>query len=90
MEMRWMLPLVAVLLLAAGCSTTPNDPATENRASSSSETLSEGLLQAPADAVTRAKAHTELAAAYYGIGNMGVALQEANIAVAAEIGRAHV
>ena len=36
------------------------------------------------DARTRAKAHTDLAAAYYELGNMGVALEEVRIALAAD------
>jgi type IV pilus assembly protein PilF len=36
------------------------------------------------DPRTRAKAHTDLAAAYFELGNMGVALEEARIAVAAD------
>jgi type IV pilus assembly protein PilF len=36
------------------------------------------------DARTRAKAHTDLAAAYYELGNLGVALEEARIALAAD------
>ncbi|HLB16258.1 MAG TPA: type IV pilus biogenesis/stability protein PilW [Burkholderiales bacterium] len=36
------------------------------------------------DARTRAKAHTDLAAAYYELGNVGVALEEVRIAIAAD------
>jgi type IV pilus assembly protein PilF len=36
------------------------------------------------DARTRAKAHTDLAAAYFELGNMGVALEEVRIAIAAD------
>ena len=36
------------------------------------------------DARTRAKAHTELASAYYELGNLGVALEEVRIALAAD------
>jgi type IV pilus assembly protein PilF len=38
----------------------------------------------PKDARTRAKAHTDLAAAYYELGNVGVALEEVRIAIAAD------
>jgi type IV pilus assembly protein PilF len=38
----------------------------------------------PKDARTRAKAHTDLAAAYYELGNVGVALEEIRIAIAAD------
>jgi len=39
------------------------------------------------DARTRAKAHTDLAAAYYELGNVGVALEEVRIAIAADASR---
>jgi type IV pilus assembly protein PilF len=85
MTTRRLVFLVAGLLLAAGCATDPKDQ-TADRPAASTETqsLPEGIFQKPADPRTRAKAHTELAAAYYGIGNMGVALQEARIAVASD------
>ena len=84
MKMLAIFMLASAALLAGGCATNPSDPAAERSASTSGEQLPEGVLQAPADAQTRAKAHTELASAYYGIGNMGVALQEARIAVASD------
>jgi type IV pilus assembly protein PilF len=42
------------------------------------------LVQEPGDARTRAKAHTDLAAAYFELGNMGVALEEVRIALSAD------
>ncbi len=42
------------------------------------------LIGERADARARAKAHTDLAAAYYELGNMGVALEEVRIALGAD------
>lgn len=86
MSNRRILMLVAAMLLGAGCATGPQESAEEKAAktANSEQPLPEGFFQSPADARTRAKAHTELAAAYYGIGNMGVALQEARIAAASD------
>ncbi|MCG6874035.1 MAG: type IV pilus biogenesis/stability protein PilW [Betaproteobacteria bacterium] len=83
-EIRRFLMLASAALLVAGCATNASEPAAEKPAPAANEQLPEGYFQTPADAYTRAKAHTELAAAYYGIGNMGVALQEARIAVASD------
>lgn len=88
MEIRRFLLLVSMLLLIAGCATDPAQPEPEKPAPAAGDQLPEGYIQAPADAKTRAKAHTELASAYYGIGNMGVALQEARTAVSADPGYA--
>ncbi len=62
-----MKPLIAagVLLIAAGCATTTNEPA--YAPSGGQDT----------DAQARARIHTELAAGYLELGNYGVALQEA-------------
>jgi type IV pilus assembly protein PilF len=66
-------------------------------ASQQQDNRDRGLVNEPAptgvigdvkDARTRAKAHTELAAAYYELGNMGIALEEARIATAADPGYA--
>ncbi len=80
MKIRRIVILASAMLFGAGCATDPAD----QRPSSAQNEPPEGLFQPPADARSRAKAHTELASAYYGIGNMGVALQEARIAVAAD------
>lgn len=83
--MRQILLLAAATLLGAGCVSDQRAPGADKGASAADEQqLSEGLFQRPADAQTRAKAHTELASAYYGGGNMGVALQEARIAIASD------
>jgi type IV pilus assembly protein PilF len=79
-----IFPLTAALLLAAGCATQPQDQESPKAATQANESLPQGYFQPPADARSRAKAHAELAGAYYGIGNMGVALQEARIAVASD------
>jgi type IV pilus assembly protein PilF len=73
------------MLLGGGCATDPSSQSADKPASATSDSQQdEGLFQKPADPRSRAKAHTELASAYYGIGNMGVALQEARIAVASD------
>lgn len=70
------LAMLLVLTLA-GCannplmSPAPFKPATDTTGSES-------------DTRARARVHTELAAAYYELGNMGVALEEANAAVGAD------
>ena len=46
----------------------------------------EALIGERRDALTRARAHTELASAYYEQGNLGVALEEAKTAVQADDG----
>jgi type IV pilus assembly protein PilF len=84
MKILRMLPLVAGVLLAAGCATESQDQEAAKPAPQSGESLPPGYFQPPADARSRAKAHAELAGAYYGIGNMGVALQEARIAVSTD------
>ena len=47
-----------------------------------------GVIGDVKDAQTRAKAHTDLASAYYEMGNMGVALEESRIALTADPGYA--
>jgi type IV pilus assembly protein PilF len=76
--------LTAAMLLATGCATQSQDQEESKPATRANESLPQGYFQPPADARSRAKAHAELAGAYYGIGNMGVALQEARIAVASD------
>ncbi len=84
MAMHRLLFAVALMLLAAACATESKESAQQEAAANQNEPLPEGYFQAPADPRTRAKAHTELAAAYYGSGNMGIALQESRIAIAAD------
>ena len=70
--------LALAVALAAGCASGPEAPAVDGGP----------LIADPGDARNRARAHTELAAAYYGRGNMGVALEELRIATAADAGYA--
>lgn len=72
---RHALLLLGCVLLAA-CQHVPEQ--------SEHSLVPQHLVSMPADARTRAQAHTELAAAYYELGNMGVALEEARIAVSAD------
>jgi len=77
--------LLTAAALAAGCATDPSQGGGESqRAADSARADAQSLLQQPGDPRSRAKAHTELAAAYYGIGNMGIALEEARVAIAAD------
>jgi type IV pilus assembly protein PilF len=85
MKFPRILVLALAMLLGGGCATDgANQSADTSTSATSDSQQAEGSFQKPADARTRAKAHTELASAYYGIGNMGVALQEARIAVASD------
>ena len=63
------------LLVTAGCAVTP--PQSEVRPD-------RDTTGAEADERMRARVHTELAAGYYGLGNMSVALEEATIALRAD------
>jgi len=74
MRMQLLAVLVAVLA-AAGCATQP----TESEIKSDVNTTGTETNQRE-----RARLHTELAAGYYGLGNMGVALEEINIALNAD------
>ena len=71
--------LVVFALVAAGCATDPMQ-GEAGRQPAGQEDPSQ-LMQPPGDPRARAKAHTDLAAAYYGIGNLGVALAEARTAI---------
>jgi len=67
--------LAALAALLAGCaSSAPEAPTVD----------SGPIIADVGDARNRARVHTELAAAYYGRGNMGVALEELRIATAAD------
>jgi type IV pilus assembly protein PilF len=78
---RWAIAAAAAALVAAGCAQT-GEQRTEAQAQAAAD--EQPLLGERADARVRAKAHTDLAAAYYELGNMGVALEEARIALAAD------
>ena len=67
--------ILVLLAAAAGCATqAPQEPTLE-----STTTVGD-----TGDPRNRAKIHTELAALYYGRGNMGVALEELRVATAAD------
>ena len=74
---RWLCALGAAVL--AGCASGPSDP----RGVESGTIVGE-----VGDPRNRARVHTELAALYYGRGNMPVALEELRIAVDADPGYA--
>jgi type IV pilus assembly protein PilF len=72
-----VVPLVFAVLVS-GCATTPggtDQGGIQPTSSTSGDESSERI---------RARIHTELAAGYYDLGNMGVALEEVNIALQAD------
>jgi type IV pilus assembly protein PilF len=71
---RTMRLALAALLLAGCAAPGPEAPTTDTGP----------IIAEPGEARQRARVHTELAAAYYGRGNMGVALEELRIATAAD------
>jgi type IV pilus assembly protein PilF len=76
------LPLIAVLMLAGCAGNSAQNSTPESRAAdpqSDPQVIAE--VGSPRD---RARAHTNLAAAYYELGNMAVALEEIRIALAAD------
>lgn len=68
------------LLFAAGCAQQGGRPEPSQQRSPDDPPL----IGERGDPKARAKAHTDLAAAYYELGNMGVALEEVRIALAAD------
>ena len=70
--------LAAVGFMLAGCDSLPQKGGTDPFAESVS------IVGEPTDARNRAKVHAELAALYYGRGNLAVALEELRIAAAAD------
>ena len=79
---------LGALLLAgviAGCASTEGGgPAPRSDGGVQSPDPDTGLVGEMRDARTRAKAHADLAGAYYELGNLGVALEEARIAIQAD------
>lgn len=66
-----------ILLVTAGCAMQPADPEVRpDRDTTGAET----------DQRMRARIHTELAAGYFGLGNMSVALEEVNVALRSDPG----
>jgi len=68
-----LLIAAGIILIFAGCAGTAPEPASYAPQGG-----------ADTDVLARARIHTELAAGYYGLGNYGVALQEAGEALKAE------
>ncbi len=80
---RYVLCCLSAVLLG-GCQTVPHDQQEQVQAARDAIAAGDELVALPADARTRAKAHVDLAAAYYELGNMGVALEETRIALASD------
>jgi type IV pilus assembly protein PilF len=79
----WLVVLAAAL--AAGCAATdPSAPQPGPDRGVQGADPDTGIVGEMRDARTRAKAHTDLAGAYYELGNLGVALEEARIAIQAD------
>lgn len=80
--------VVCMLALLAGCAGVPDErPSSFDRAPDSTPDMSNVIAErgAPRE---RARAHTDLAGAYYERGNLAVALDELRIAIAADPGYA--
>lgn len=76
-------------LLLAGCASNQQGTQQQQAERTTQATDSgAGLVGEMRDARTRAKAHTDLASAYLELGNVGVALEEARIALQADAGYA--
>ncbi len=75
----WILATLIFAVLAAGCATSGGDSEVQPIQDTSGN---------ESDARTRARIHAELAAGYLELGNIGVALEEANIAMQADPGYA--
>lgn len=76
-------------LLLAGCASNQQGTQQQQAERTTQATDSgAGLVAEMRDARTRAKAHTDLASAYLELGNVGVALEEARIALQADAGYA--
>lgn len=82
MMQRWGACAAFAVALLAGCAQTGEQRAEPQQARAATD--EPPLIGERADARQRAKAHTDLAAAYYELGNMGVALEEVRIALAAD------
>lgn len=82
--MRRLLCVALGAALLGGCQTVTQEQ--QSQIEAAREILESGdmIVALPADAQTRAKAHTDLAAAYYELGNLAVALEEARIAIKAD------
>lgn len=77
--------VVLAAVLVAGCATTDQTaPQSSPDRGVQAPDPDTGIVGEMRDARTRAKAHTDLAGAYYELGNLGVALEEARIALQAD------
>jgi type IV pilus assembly protein PilF len=78
MNRLYCATLAALALMVAGCDSMPQ----KDNAGPVAESVS--MTGDPGDGHNRAKVHAELAALYYGRGNMAIALEELRIAAAAD------
>ncbi len=78
------LCVTALIAMLAGCAQQETRPGGRQQQGDREY----GLIGDMADGRTRAKAHTDLAGAYYELGNLAVALEEVRIALAADSGYA--
>ncbi|HKY01257.1 MAG TPA: type IV pilus biogenesis/stability protein PilW [Burkholderiales bacterium] len=76
--------LLLYVVIFAGCQSTNYDDGPRPGVDTQQTVADEGQIMERADGRTRAKVHTELASAYYGLGNMGVALEETRVALTAD------
>jgi type IV pilus assembly protein PilF len=82
---RRLLGAALAAALIAGCASTEESGQQADRGGTQRGADPDaGLVGEMRDARTRAKAHADLAGAYYELGNLGVALEEARIAVQAD------
>jgi type IV pilus assembly protein PilF len=81
---RGALGAALLAALIAGCASTGDGMQQPDRSSQPGTDPDAGLVGEMRDARSRAKAHADLASAYYELGNLGVALEEARIAVQAD------
>jgi type IV pilus assembly protein PilF len=80
------LVLILTAALAAGCGSQPAGPGSASMETANVDTGT--IVGEMGDPRNRARLHTELSGAYYSGGNMGVALEEARLAVGADSGYA--
>ena len=80
--LRVILVCSAALGALTGCAGSPSRGSYENASAANAD--NGPIIGEVSGSRERAKAHTDLAAAYYGQGNMGVALEEVRRALAAE------
>lgn len=79
---KFLLATFIVCGALAGCAQNPSSSGTQ------ADSVDTGTIGEVSDARNRARIHTELGSAYFELGNMGVALEELRIAIAADPGYA--